>query len=320
MIRVIPIIFLSLAFLLPSTAKALNLKLSVITALSRAEETKIASSQVRQSRFSISRSQTAKNARFSVRGKIGPQYQATDNLDGGESYTYLQSNASITKPFLDGENSRFKTESSELQLLAVQYQSRSVLERTAMDVINAYIDVVYQQEIVRIHSGNVAEFRNIEEITVARKNNGVATEADLLLVKARVISASSALNRARLELAQSQNQYNVLVGPIENDMVIPFVIDNIFFQNFELMAEKMRSQNSSLQQSKYRRRASLADLNVIRSAKSVLVDGSVEYDYSNTFGGGVGQSITLGAYVNLSYGFTFGNALELELSQQQETD
>jgi outer membrane protein TolC len=317
LLRIVLVTWFSGVLLMPGISHALNLKLSVITALSRAEETKIASSQVRQSKLNVSRKQASNNSRLSIGAKLGPQYQISDVSDD-DSYVYLQSNASITKPFLDGENRRFSIEASELQLLAVQYQSRSVLEQTAMDVIRAYISVVYQQEIVRIHSNNIAEFRNVEEITVARKNNGIATDADVLLVKARVIGAGSALNRARLELAQSQNEYNVLVGPIENDMIIPFSVDNIFFQNFELMTEKMRSQNSSLQQSKYRRRVALADLNVLRSKDSAIVDGSIEYDYANTFGGGIGQSITFGAYVNFSYNYSFGDVLDLEINQQQE--
>lgn len=318
-IKVLTAICVVGSLLSPNLASALNLKLSVITALARAEETKIASSQVRQSRFGVRRSKAGKDATVSLRGKLGPRYQVTDATKGkDDTHFYLQANATLKKPFLDGEATRFRTESSELGLLAVQYQSRSVLERTAMDVIGAYMSVVYQQEIVRLHSDNIAEFRNIEEITAARKANGSATKADLLLVQARVIGASAALNRSRLDLAQAQNQYNVLVGPVENDMIIPFAVDSIFFQNYELMAEKLRSQNSALQQSKYTRRVSLADLNVIRSERSVLVDGSLEYDYSNTYEGGAGVSSILGAYINLSYGFSLGDAFELEVGQQQE--
>lgn len=316
--KALPAVCVCITLLFPSMVSALNLKLSVITALARAEETKIASSQVRQSRFRVVRSEAGDDARVTLRGRVGPQFQNSETNDTEETYLFLRGSASLVKPILDGEGTRFRTESSELQLLATQYQSRSVLERTAIDVIQAYLDVVYQQEIVRLHSANITEFRNIEEIIAARRANGAATEADLLLVKSRVISANSALNRARLNLRQSEDQYKVLVGPIENDMIIPFAVDDVFFQNYELMAEKMRSQNSSLQQSKYNRRSSLADLNVIRSNDSVFVDGALESQYSNTFSGGQGQTITVGAYIDVRYNFSLGDSLELEVGEQQE--
>lgn len=280
-------------FCLPNIIQAANLKRSVLNSLSR-----IASSQVRQSQVALQEAQLGLAASLSLTSRVGPAYSS---VQGQSASTFIYGDVGFIfqKPIIDGGTVRFQTEAAQLQLLSTQYQSRSVLERVAIDVVKAYLDVVFQHEIVRINSTYIAEYRKIEQITEARRNTGIATEADVLVVRARVIGAESGLNRARLSLSRAENVYNTLVGPIENDMVIPLVVDDIFFQNFELLVEKLRSKNSTLQQSKYQSRVALADLNVTRSEESIKVFGSVEGKYSDTTSQGAGRRVDLGAYLNV---------------------
>ena len=311
------LLVLAVVYLLPTQLEALNLKRSVVTALARAEETKIASSQVRQAQIALELARGGNNSVLALSSKMGPAYQSTEAA-GDDTFVYADAGFTWTKPLLNGELTRFQSESSQLQMLATQYQSRSVLERTSVDVIEAYLDVVFQQEKVRSYTTHIAEFRRIEQITEARRDNGVATEADVLLVRARVITANAALNRARLDLARSQSLYNILVGPVENDMILPLLVDDIFFENYELLAEKLRNQNSILQQGKYQSRVALADLNSIIAEESIVLTGSVEGKYATTLGGGVGDVLDLGAYLNLSYQTTFGGIHDLSVGRQQE--
>ena len=276
-------------------------------------------SQVKQQQLAVDAADSAFFPDLTVRAKVGPESTNKEAaVPKDDSYTYSQVTAILTQHLYDSGVRNFKTQGAQLDLLSTQYQSRAVLESITLDVIEVYLAVVFQQEIVRAHNDNIREFQKFQEITEARKNSGAATEADVMAVKARVIASRAALNSARLQLSESQYSYNRLVGPIENDMVVPTKVNDVFLDSFELLLEKMRTQNSSLLQNKYQRRISIVNLSTFEAEAYPVINASFETEYSDTEGGGPGQSFRIGAYFNLNYAYNFGGAASANVARQEE--
>lgn len=303
---------------MPTLIHSMDLKRSVLTALAKRAETSIAGSQVRQQQFVVEGAEGAFLPELNVRAKVGPEYTNQGGTD--DSHVYAQLSAILSQHIYDGGARSARLQSAQLGLLSTQYQSRAVLESIALDVIEVYLSVVFQQEIVRMHSENIREYQKIQEITEARLNSGAATEADVMAVRARVIGSRAALNAARLQLSEAQYAYNRLVGPIENDMVIPTLVNDVFLDNFELLLEKMRTQNVALLQNKYDRRISMADLSATEAGRMPVVSGTVESEYSDQFGGEQENtdSTRLGAYINVNYKYGFGGVLGSNIARQEE--
>ena len=298
---------------------ALDLRQSVLTALARVEESKIAASQIRQGQYRVSEAQSAFYPVLSARVQLGPQYRKPgfSNEVDDLFFGYL-TRVSIEQHLLDGESRKFLLEGAKLDLKGSEFQARSVLESVVIDVVSSYLDVVFNREIVRIQRSNLKAFQRIESRVIARAAGGALAGADAQQVKARVVSADAALSRAQLNLAESEYAYTRLVGPVENDMSIPFEVSDFFFENYNLLLEKVRTKNSSLQQARFSRRSALAAINVAKAAYWPALEVQTFAQHSDSLAGGQGSILDAGILLNINYSYNFGGVAGSAVDRSQE--
>ncbi len=298
---------------------ALDLRQSVLTALARVEESKIAASQIRQGQYRVSEAQSAFYPVLSARVQLGPQYRKPgfSNEVDDLFFGYL-TRVSVEQHLLDGESRKFLLEGTKLDLKGSEFQARSVLESVVIDVVSSYLDVVFNREIVRIQRNNLKAFQRIESRVSARAAGGALAGADAQQVKARVVSAEAALSRAQLNLAESEYAYTRLVGPVENDMSIPFEVSDFFFENYNLLLEKVRTKNSSLQQARFSRRSALAAINVAKAAYWPAFEVQTFAQHSDSLAGGQGSILDAGILLNINYSYNFGGVAGSAVDRSQE--
>ncbi len=299
---------------------SLDLQQSVLTALGRVEESKIVASQIRQGQNRIDEADAAYYPNLSVNIQTGTEFRTPGFIAGQTDDTFYsyRLRTTLDQHLFDGESRRFSLENSKLSLKATEFQAQSVLERVTFDVVTSYLNVVYVGEVVRTHKENLVDFQRISKQIDARAQGGALPTADAQQVKARVVGAEAALSRAQLELSEAEFSYTRLVGPVESDMSIPFEVPDIFFENYGLLLEKMRTQNTGLQQAKYNRRVALTDINISKAAFWPTISFQLLLQNENTFSGGQGEINQAGAFFNLNYNYNLGGATENSVDRAEE--
>ena len=299
---------------------ALDLRDSVLAALSRVEEAKIGAIQLKQSKIQVESAEADFYPTLSVRLRTGPEYN-DPGFNEGESEDLYYANSlqtNITQPLLDGQSREFTLESRKLSLKSLEHQVKSVLERVSFDVVTSYLNVVYQQEVVNTLQRNLRTLKTIELQVNRQTQAGTLSAADEQQVRARVVGAEATLSRALLTLSEVEFAYTKLVGPIENDMVVPFDVPDFHFEEYSVVSDSVQINNTGLKQATYNRLGSLADLNVAKAARWPVMNLEGRTQYSSTLVGGSGEVINAGIYLNINYNYSFGGSIGLAIDRAEE--
>ncbi len=89
---------------------------------------------------------------------------------------------------------------------------RSKVEEETLKIIEAYIDLYYQQKAIEIEKENMKNLQKILKIVEIKAKNGVTTKGDLNNIKSKVENASSALVKATSKYQNALSFYQYFVG------------------------------------------------------------------------------------------------------------
>ena len=156
------------------------------------------------------------------RGAAGPEWSdnfTTRSFEGG-SETKLRSEAdlSLTQMLFDGFETTSEVDRQRARVDSAAYRVEEAAEFVGLNAIEAHLDVLRNQEIVRLNEANIAQHERILGQVRDLEESGRGDIADVRQTEARLARAFDTLATARGSLADAIAAYQRVVGARPGDL------------------------------------------------------------------------------------------------------
>jgi len=226
----------------------------------------------------------------------------SDFSQGFSGASYGTAAITVTQPLYTGGRTTWAVRAAQASVEAGREDLRAVEAQVLLSVIQGYVDVLRDQQVLAIRQADVETLQRQAAESEAKYNLGQVTKTDVALSQAQMDSARVALAAATGQLQISRAEYQAAVGEAPGDLTdpvdrpgLPASLDQAFS-----LAE---ASNPLLLQSRSQEQASRAQVAVAKSAwrPTVALQGSFGYigpvSPLNTHD--YGQDITAGVTVSL---------------------
>jgi adhesin transport system outer membrane protein len=182
------------------------------------------------------------------------------------------------------------------------YRTLSTANDMALNVVDAYLNVLLQQELVRVNQRNVSELKRLYLRIKERTDSGVAKAAELVQAQSRVSLAESDLISAEGALRQAAVRYRKYVGCWPQDLKLPFVPKkNSLPKTLERAIQEGSTQNPLMKAVTMDINQALAERKVANGAFAPRVDALVSATRNENIGGLPGRNFNNLGVIRVSY-------------------
>ena len=229
-----------------------------------------------------------------VSATVSASYQRTDGADtagsdldgdgivdipGSDNVTETDSGAaalSVSQTLYSGGQISRGIDAAEANVRSGREQLRSVEQSVMQSVIQAYVDVLRDLEILRIREANLGVLRRQLEETNARFEVGEITRTDVAQAESRLAQSESALASAQAQLSISRAAYAAVVGQAPADLEAPPALPGVP-TDFESALDIGLAENPEIRAAAYDLEAAEAEAAQARSAYLPSVSVSASY-------------------------------------------
>ncbi len=153
--------------------------------------------------------------------------QRVDNLSTVQTYggplgqIRYDRSATLTQMLFDGLATPYEVERNEARLDAAAHRVASTSEQIALRAVEAYLEVLRNQEIIGLTQDNLAVHQRTYDQIRLRASSGVGRKADQDQIEARLALAKSNLTAAEANLKVAEINYRLLVGATPGTLTPP---------------------------------------------------------------------------------------------------
>ncbi len=164
----------------------------------------------------------------SIDARVDGGYQYTsrkiDGISGrnSDNGTTAEAGVTLTQLLFDGFNTKYENERQEWRVRSASHRVRETAEFLGLDIIEAYIDVLRQRELLAIAVENTRQHSEILGQIQDATNAGRSTQADVEQTNARMAAAKASEANQRQALRDAETTYRRRVGDVpQPDLVRP---------------------------------------------------------------------------------------------------
>lgn len=184
------------------------------------------------------------------RGDTGLEY--TDDVgtrrggDDTETLWRYEAGVTLTQMLFDGWGTKYENERQKHRVESSAHRVLETSELTGLSIVEAFLEVMRQRELLAITQENLAEHLAIMGMIEEGVNAGRSTQADLEQIKARLAAARAQESTVRQSLRVAESQFNREVGSAPKDLVLPGVPVNALSQDVEAQVQQTLSASPTL--------------------------------------------------------------------------
>ena len=201
----------------PGTAGAMTLEEAVQLAIDTNPEVEAASGNRRAISQELRQARSFYLPQLSVTAEAGPaRFNDTstragpgDDSDTGIREVYQ---ATLSQRLFDGFETDSQVAREKARLRSAAYSVYDTSEFLALDVINQYLEVQRQRELLEIARDNIAVHQEILELVEDRLDRGAGSTADVAQTQARLFQARSTQTQREQDLQDAIARFRRLVG------------------------------------------------------------------------------------------------------------
>lgn len=156
----------------------------------------------------------------------------TTNDDDETLFSYAYG-LTLTQLLFDGFETKYENERQKHRVQSSAHRVRETAEFVGLAIVEAFLEVVRQRELLGITRENVAEHLAIMDLIQDGVAAGRSTQADMEQINARVASARAQESTVRQQLRVAEANYIREVGEMPKDLVLPAVPVNGLTANVE---------------------------------------------------------------------------------------
>lgn len=163
-----------------------------------------------------------------VSADTGYEYSDDPGTRGGagsdtESMWRKQAGVTLTQLLFDGWESHYEVQRQEARVMSSAYRVRETSELVGLSIVESYLEVLRQRQLLNIARQNVSEHIGILDQIQQGVDGGRSTRADLEQAKARLASARAIEANTREALTNAEASYRREVGDPPGALGLPVV-------------------------------------------------------------------------------------------------
>lgn len=179
-------------------------------------------------------------------------FERTDSVstratgDDDETFTRYDSQLTLTQMLFDGWGTKYENERQKNRVQSSAHRVRETSELTGLDIVESFLEVMRQRELLTITRENVGEHEAIMGMIEEGVNAGRSTAADLEQIKARLAAARAQESTTRQSLRNAESRFQRSVGDMPKDLVMPAVPVNAISADVETEVKASLAQSPTL--------------------------------------------------------------------------
>lgn len=150
----------------------------------------------------------------STRGRVGRE----DNTGGHRSLWRNEARLVARQMVFDGCETCHNVDQQEFRLESSMKNTKEVRENITLRVVQAYLDVMRNDELVKLAENNVSNHKRYLKQINARSSSGRGSKADIRQAEGRLALAESTLYSAKGEYKNAVAAYEEVVGEAPQDL------------------------------------------------------------------------------------------------------
>ena len=222
--------------------------------------------------------------RPSATAQVEPVYQEQQQLSffGTRQTTFSNlgtASVTLSQPLYHGGATTWAVEAAADDIRASREQLRATEGQVLQQVVQAYVDVRRDQQVLAAYEGEVGILQSQLDDAIARKNAGEVTRTDVEQSQTQLDSARANLSLAQGQLQVSRAEYAAVVGQNPGDLApppdlpgLPLSIDEAF--------DAALTDSPTLREAEEAQHASSARISEARAAYSPSVQLQAQFGYS----------------------------------------
>ena len=119
---------------------------------------------------------------------------------------------SLTKPLYQGGRVKALKAQSEADIEGARQNLRSVQQKVFLETTTAYLDVVFDEEVLRLQEKHKIILDEMQSLVTTREEIGVGTETDIWRIKSRASAIDGDITRAQTNLDVSRTVFRQVTG------------------------------------------------------------------------------------------------------------
>ncbi len=132
-----------------------------------------------------------------------------------------RANITLTQMLFDGFNAKYEVARQEARVNSSAHRVRETSELVGLSVVESYLEVLRQRELLNISRKNVEDHINIQTQIAESVNVGRGSQSDLVQVRARIAQARATESSTRQALRNAESEYLRDVGETPGTLIIP---------------------------------------------------------------------------------------------------
>ena len=215
----------------------MNLNQAVSTGLMTNPEYGIVAASRRATDEELNQAKALYLPSIDLQGDIGgevtdsPTSRSTDDDD--EFFGRYNANLTLTQLLFDGFGTKYENERQKSRVQSSAYRVKETSELTGLAIVEAFLEVMRQRELLLITRDNLAEHLSIMALIEEGVTAGRSTAADLEQIKARVAASRAQESSVRQQLRNAEANFQQQVGDMPEDLIMPAIPVNAITADVE---------------------------------------------------------------------------------------
>ena len=150
--------------------------------------------------------------------------EETDNVSNGSStsLTRKESSIRITENLFEGFKTENEIDRQQAKMDAAAYSAEAKANQIALDMTEAYVNLLKEQELLRLEGDNKKTHERILDKITQRSDAGIGKQVEVDQAKARLALASSNEMAARNNYNDALSRFQRVLGRMpDNDLIKP---------------------------------------------------------------------------------------------------
>lgn len=228
--------------------------------------------------------------------------------DDDESLYRYETGLTVTQLLFDGFETKYEVERQENRVNSASHRVRETAEFIGLDIVEAYLEVLRQRQLVQIARDNVSAHIDILNQIQEGVEAGRSTQADTEQANARLARAQATEADAREALRIAESQYSRDVGEMPKDLTVPRTPYEKLSQNVDLEVDQALTQSPTLDVLEADVRVADAEFNGTQSTMYPQVDLQLNARQGHDLGGVEGRDRSASALAVMNWNLYRGGA------------
>ncbi len=255
-----------------------------------------------------------------VNGDIGFEHSDDPGTRAGtgddtEDLVRREIGVTLTQLLFDGFEAHYEVKRQEARVISSAQRVRETAELVGLSIVESYLEVLRQRQLLLIARENVAEHLNILEQIQDGVQAGRSTQADQEQAKARLASARATESSTREALRNADARYRTEVGDPAGDLQLPVIPFETLSEDVDQEVMQTVSHSPTLDIFTADIEVAYAEAQGTKSTQYPQLDLQLNARTGNDLGGTEGEDTSASALVVMNWNLYRGGA---DVARQRE--